>query len=297
MHKVLILSSIDCNADFNKIFRSVHLITYCLYEAFKALGIETYLLPYSDNNLPEVDFVIGVVYVNDDFNIQNIKKKTKCLKVVSLREIIYNKFDYYFVFNIEHWKQENTTYIKLPCPKNLLQNLLKEPRSIAIDHCWPPYNNDERDWTNQISDWLQEKKENFQIYRMIRDEKYDLLIKKDYEKPIDFAIYPQYLEKTNHLENFIITHKEGYTYGIIDMVARGIRVITPKQFVPKCVIDDLCLPTFSNKEELFQILEKRPNDDWNKRINLCTDYKEIAYLMNLYFKKWIREASDKRVEL
>jgi hypothetical protein len=257
------------------------------------MGIQTFLMSYLDDELPEVDFVIAIVYVSDDLNIEKIKQKTKCLKIVSLREIIYNKFDYYFVFNIEQWKLGKSTYVKLPCPKNLLKNLPKQQKSVAIDHCWPSYNYDDRDWTKRISDWLEEKKDNFTIYRMIRDEKVDIEIKKVYEIPISFAMYPQYLEQTNHLENFIITHKEGYTYGVIDMVARGIRVITPKHFIPSCVIDDLCLPTFSNKEELLDILKNPPDNDWDKRINLCTDYSEISYLMNLYFKKWMREENQR----
>lgn len=289
MYKILILSLENCSKDINEVFKSVHLITLSLYQAFKDINADVQMCSYLQEDLPEVDFVIGIVYVDDFFDIKKIKNKTKCLKIVSLREVIYNSFDYYFVFNIEHWNPKNSTYIKLPCPKSLLKNVEKIPKSIAIDHCWPPYNNDERDLTNKISDWLSSKKDVFKIFRMIREDMIDFKLKKDYEIPISFSMYPQYIEKTDKIENFIITHKEGYTYGVIDMVARGIRVITPNDFIPKCVIDDLCLPTFSSKEELLAILENSPDKDWNKRINLCTDYKEIAYLMNLYFKKWIKE--------
>jgi hypothetical protein len=129
------------------------------------------------------------------------------------------------------------------------------------------------DWTYRIEEWLEEIKNEYKIYRMIRFNKEEIKIK-SFEIPIFYSHYLDYLDKTSKMENFIITHNECYPYGVIDMAARETRILTPPVFLQPCLIRDLEIPEFSNKEEFLNII--RSPIVHSNNIDKCTDYINIA---------------------
>jgi hypothetical protein len=72
------------------------------------------------------------------------------------------------------------------------------------------------------------------------------------------------------------------------MIARGINILTPPNFIPKESIRNFKIPTFSNQTQLIDVLNK-PIDKQllNYRIEQCTPMDEVAGIMLSYFNKWI----------
>lgn len=66
--------------------------------------------------------------------------------------------------------------------------------------------------------------------------------------------YFQWLAATDRLETFVMTHHESYGYAILDMFARGTRVVCPTPFLPPHFKDGFYIDTFDTKDELVEIL-------------------------------------------
>lgn len=290
-YKLLILGYDPISID--RSFSSVSLITFCIRKAFEKLNhIEVLSLPFIPSKMeyPKVDCVLLICYVGvTKEQISIIKEQTQS-KIITLREVSFISLgvDYSFVFNSDCMRKDNTTsFISLPCPKDLLIPSLKEPKTILVDHCWENHLGTKWEWTYDIENWLEELKEDYKIYRMIRpqDKLNDRI--KNYEIPLLTTNYPNYLKCTSKIENFIVTHAEGYPYGIIDMVARGTRVLTPPGFICSSVVQPFEISVFNNKQELLDIITKPIEKTWNSKIDQCTDYDTIANVIDLKIQEWI----------
>jgi hypothetical protein len=230
--------------------------------------------------IPEVDVILFIGYYDQWKNLSKnnfeiIKKYIRYKKIITLLEFSLIGSDWSFCFVPSVSDTPKSTLIRAPCVKKLYVNKTKE-KSICVDHYWLKYLDTENDWTHKIEDWLMDRKDEYKIYRIIRfkDEEKNI---KSYEIPIFYSNFFEYLESTNTIQNYIITHKESYAYGIIDMIARGIRVLTPPQFVKKDIIDYFELPTFTDKNSFLNILDEPINESlWKGKINKCNDYSLIA---------------------
>jgi len=111
---------------------------------------------------------------------------------------------------------------------------------------------------------------------MVRFPAYDLPTVKPHELSLGVCPFADYLQRTNRVETFVVTHRECYGYQVIDMVARGIRVVTPVGFLHHSVVDGFQLPTFRNQEELLAIVSSPVESRWATMINRCTDYSDVA---------------------
>lgn len=290
-YKLLILGYDPISID--RSFSSVSLITFCIRKALEKLNhIEVLSLPFIPSKMeyPITDFVLLICYAGiTTEQVSEIKEKTKAKKIITLREInfIGVGVDYSFVFNSECLIKNITSFIPLPCSKDLLIPSPKEPKTILIDHCWENYLGTKNEWTYDIENWTEELKEDYKIYRIIRsqDKLNDKI--KDYEIPLETANYPTYLEQTSTIENFIVTHHEGYPYGVIDMAARGTRVLTPPGFICSSIVQPLEIPIFNNKQELLDIVTTPIETTWNSKIDQCTDYDTIANIIDSKIQEWI----------
>jgi hypothetical protein len=232
------------------------------------------------------DFVLFIGYRNiwRRFSLPDIRQKTGCRKIVSLSDYSFNldwvqansKPDWSFCF-ADHG-DPNSTVIYAPCVKKYYVNEPKE-KIILMDHGLPGQAGTEMEWTFRISNWLTPLSTRYKILRTARY--------RDYEKPswkaheVDFPIVPfnEYLRLTNHVESFVVTHIETYGFQIMDMVARGIRVVSPVGLLHKSHVERFQIPLFRNGEEMRKILMSPVEPRWNEMVNRCTDYSEVAEMI------------------
>jgi hypothetical protein len=284
-YKLLILGHDPGSWDYVTI--STHLLTLSIKQALEKLPhITVFSRPLNTDNLPEADFIIVIEYVGElkpnDF--VKIRNQTKALKIVSLREIPVAEVDHSFVYTASY---PATTFIPPPYAKDLLSVTPKQPKTILIDHYWEPLLHSEWDWTFDIEEWLEDLKDEYTIYRIIRFKDEEKTIK-SFEIPIPASNYKTYLAKTAHIESFIITHGECFPYGIIDMVTRGTRVLCPPKFIPSTLVDMFELPIFKNKQEFINIVTKPLEPVWSTKYQHCISYDEVAVIMDSAFQEWLK---------
>jgi hypothetical protein len=239
---------------------------------------------------PKADFVLLICYAGiTTEQISTIREKAGAKKIISLCEINFVGVgvDYSFIFNSDCKYDGRTSYICLPCQKDLLRLTPKEPKTVLVDHCWESFVGTGKDITYEIEVWLDDIKHEYKIYRMIRpQDKFNHRIM-DFEIPLITSDYLTYLNSTSTIENFIVTHHEGYSYGVIDMAARGTRVLIPKDFLARCVTESLKIPEFRNKQEMLDIITTPVEPTWSHKINICTDYDAIADEIDSKIQEWI----------
>lgn len=266
---------------------SASMITRCIYDAFKKTDIDVECLNFKTlpEKLPVVDFVLAVVYMKDGDCLYDIKHRTNAKMLVTLRETPFTQADFCFCFNSKYIRH-NVEIVPIPCKKSLMNNYTKEKNSILIDHYWEPFLGTELDWTNKIEDWVEKISDKYKIYRMLRFVNEEKNIR-NFEIPINNSGYINYLDNTKHIENYVITHKEGFPYGVVDMAVRGTRIFTPPNFIPQTLIDVFGVNVFRNEEEFLEQISN-PVDEAKQKdnINKCISYDELARLIYERFKKW-----------
>jgi hypothetical protein len=99
-------------------------------------------------------------------------------------------------------------------------------------------------------------------------------------RKISPASFLEYVEATATAETFVTTHKGSYNHSIIDMVARGTRVVCGPNHTPRYNIDRFGLVEAASPEAVPDLLA-RPVDhaaEAAKR-SLCTDLESIPKLI------------------
>lgn len=202
-----------------------------------------------DDDCPESDFLIVEAYYAERDLIKKVKEQSKAQMILSVREVQLPYVDYVFASSNERYS--NGEFVGFPIRKDLLRNVTKE-NIILIDHEWPPYASQpgHLDWTVDIVEWLKD----FNTVKMARYE-----MPKENEIPL--TDYETFIKNTDHFKYFIVTHAESYPWGVLDMAYRGIKVLTPKGFIPQILVDKLQIKEFSNRQELISFIndESLPN--------------------------------------
>jgi hypothetical protein len=231
----------------------------------------------------EAEFVLFVGYLLlwNRLSLPEIRQRIGCRKIVSLCEYSFfakevgtpNKPDWAFRFLDDGAPCSTTIYA--PLMKEYYKNEPKE-KVILIDHGWPCLKNTESEWTFRISDWLAPLRNRFGTLRMTRYPEYEAPTWKPHEVALPMVPFREYLERTNRVETFVVTHFETYGFQIADMVARGIRVVTPPGMLHQTHIERFGLPIFRNSVELQQIVMSPVEPRWAELANCCTDYLDVA---------------------
>jgi len=282
IYKILILGW-----KINKWEESINSVTYLSYSTFlsfkKLNNIEVSYYDISCENLPKSDFVLIIAYCSDNINLQKIKEQTGAIKICSLREIPLYKDCFNFVYNLDSEYRDYQVYFfpRPPYNNELLKPTIKEPKTILLDHYWQQFLGTSNDLTYQIEEWLDEIKKEYKIYRIVRTSEEKETIK-SFEIPIYYSNILEYLNNTEKIEYYIITHKEGFPYGLIDMACRGTKILSPIDFLPQSMIDSFDIAIFSNKEEFF----KKLNNSKESKPNVCLSFDEIINIMDKHFKRW-----------
>lgn len=235
------------------------------------------------SNMDEVDFTLIHSYIPGPIfsEMEVVRSKTKH-QVLWISECPFPGMDYCFTFLPS--SIPNSEQIPLPTPTNILDASLIEvqklPRSILLDHAWgwePGYDNFDGDppnlWIKRFYEWFKDYDGIVGQMESPINEKMSNIVIPDWIKKVPNSFYEEYLKCTASFENFVMTHPGSYEHSIIDMAARGIRVLVPTPtvphyhkegwaiqrggdpFAPFDTIKRLNLETFSSKEELLSILK------------------------------------------
>lgn len=277
-YRLLILGHVPKALDWASAEGVFQMLTFGLFQGFRTVPHVTlyaeHVRDLATGSGPEVDCVLVNCFSAEDPPLDEIRQKTGAKLVASIRENPAH-YDHSFVFApFPEWP---STMIRLPCCKAMMQNVPKVPGSLLVDHTWYV-----EDHTAEIEGWL-EGYSLGPVYRLIRGGTENHPIP-SWMQPIHYAPYPEYLRRTETFERHIITHIEGYPFGVVDFAARGTQVLTPPGLIPESMIADLEIPVFHNKEELRAILEKPVGEEWNRKIDLCTDYSECAKIIDQWFQ-------------
>jgi hypothetical protein len=231
--------------------------------------------------MPEADFTLIHSYTPSSIltELGTVRAKTR-QHVLWMSEYSYPGVDRCFTF----LPCPNAEQVPLPALLNVLDNSLvgveKYPGSVLLDHAWgwlPGYDNyvgsPPNLWLNRFYDWFQGYKGVVGQLESVNNEERSKTVIPDWVKKIPNSFFTDYLKLTAHFENYVMTHPGTYEHSIIDMAARGIRVLVPtptvphyhkdgwaitrggEPFAPPDTIERLNLQTFSSKEELLDILK------------------------------------------
>lgn len=270
---------------WNLAFSSVEQIFLNLKENFQKLeNVQVYSSNFDSKILPIVDFVLVSIFSDTEFDFEKAKKITRAKKITTFIETPFYQADHSFILN-PLVSTNSSSLIKLPYG-DFLQTSKKQEKTILIDHYWEDFLNTDKDWTFKIQEWLGDLSD-YKINRLLRfpEERKTL---KEYEQPLEMSGYKEYLAKTENIENFIITHKESFGYGIIDMITRGTRVFSPPDLLNDFMVEELEIPIFHNKEELLGLINQ-PYDieEMIKKREKCTKYSEVVKILDKQFREWL----------
>lgn len=210
------------------------------------------------DELPQVDGVLfwGVPQIWRSYDHRRLRQATGCRAIITVCERpITESSDWRFVFAEPG---RSTTRVAAPVWKQAYSYAEKTPKTILIDH-WDQ--DTPSDWTLQIQNWIQELSPEFRITRYVREG--DRGILRDEESSETHQLrrgsYSEWLAATDRLETFVMTHRESYGYAVLDMFARGTRVVCPTPFVPQHFKDGFYIDAFETKQELVEILRLQPD--------------------------------------
>lgn len=249
------------------------------------------------NKIPKSDFLLTSLYTLNVVNNNYLAKEKVNYKTSTFLE---NKssWDYSFA-NLRESSPE--CYIPYPCSKRLFKHEEKIAKTILLDD-----HNQQigfgKDISVEITDWLEEiVSEGYKIYQLTKknDKPHSKII-----EPIFKCNYKEYMEKTSRIESFILTHPGSYENSVIDMVARGTRVLVPidqgtfkrydktEGFVPIEIIKDFELGTFKNKEQLINLIKKPiDNSNFEKHVSMMTDMEEVVLTIDRVFQDIITNSN------
>ena len=262
-------------------------LTWAACEYFKNRpGIEMSAYDFRAlNHVQSCDIVLFIGYSDSwqNFNYgADLRRVTGCKKIVSIMEMACPGADASYVF----LEGQPGNFFQAPAWKSLYKNIEKRPKTLLLDHPWLPWTPSRPDieWTIKIQEWLRP---------LTGWEKYHLLEKhtKHFLAPgetfIEYSAFPQYIEATDRIENFILSHSGSYEFSIIDFAARGIRVIAP-WCMDNTLTRHFDVPRFRNQQDLLKILNTPVDTNyWNHQIDRCTDYQEIFNAMEEDFRGWM----------
>jgi len=286
------------------------MLTYGLYKYFSKLSHVKVIQKSVKEDLtilPNADFII-VSDIREFFNKKNLALlRTKCKKVISFLENRIQS-DYSFCFKDAGSKfqpKEKSKIIHAP----YLPDLVKIPKSrhrntILLDHIWLYWwKQNKNDWeiSKDIYKWLYEIKDKYEIACLVKEHKdhagdwskEHLKVLPSFIKPIFSSNYVDYLKATEKYEYFILTHAGSYNYSIIDMIARGIKVLVPKinrhLYAPIDLVKRFNFQIFKNKHQLLNILKNRRREPCAECIRgyFCTPMNEVVEIIDKKLRSWL----------
>jgi len=287
----------------NTIYTSSQMYSYFLAKHFCNLKHITVkkILTSQLTDIPTAQFsLIHALLSELSIDYHKISVATS-IKTASFLEIAISQID----LNFTYVKKDNSILINAPIEKSLYTNVAKENKSILLDHAWRahfkgnPNIDSEFDWTFKILNVLEKLKDKYKIYKLFRsDEQLEWYEKYPWITIIKQSNFNDYLSNIKNKEIFISTHCGSYNSTVVDMLAFGSKVIIPQvyytplkvivPFIPQYNIDLFQLPIVESIEQLIDEI-KKPIDqnNWNKKINYCTDMIDAVNIIDNEFQKYL----------
>lgn len=229
------------------------------------------------DSIPKVDLVLYVDWDRSDVvPLSALKQAAGAERIFSFLEIPIPGMDWCFYLR-DSGHVPNGTLIHAPCNKRLYSYQPKRWK-VIVDHAWGP---ETEDWTDLISDWLEPLADGCEIYRLTRFDADELTLK-SHERWIPHQSLGNFLTLTEDATAFIVTHRESYGFGVIDMLARAIRVLSPPDFLAPVLMHRFGIPTFTSQSELLDLI--RGPFSQHLAINKCTDYADVARMIDERFE-------------
>lgn len=176
--------------------------------------------------------------------------------------------------------------IECPCLLDAIaaHNAPKRPRTVLLDHYWRDHAAKGKDFSAKLHEWLAGTPyEVSQLRRLDNDADFAF---PPWVRQIPELPYPDYLDATADQETFVLTHIGSYEHSIIDMVARGTRVIIPSidgvPQAPRGLVERLNLPTFADRDELLALLSSPVVDPLPP--GALTDMPQVAARIDAYIQ-------------
>jgi hypothetical protein len=223
-------------------------------------------------------------YANNFHNLikGQLPSSTSNIIITSFMEVAY-PVDFSFVFLPQYARKDKDIIIHAPCSFKDLPIHQKTHRSILLDHDWRKPNIPEL--TTEIQNAVRSLTSTHIISQLTGSG----ATIPEYITTIAQDTYQQYVSKTNNIETFVVTHKGSYNSSIVDMLARGIRVVTPAGFTKPDLVQRFNIPEFNTTDELISLL-RQPYETkvWEAKRGLCTDFPVVCQIMDNQFKRRLK---------
>jgi len=243
---------------------------------------------YTDKRpVPQADFALihgcfdEPIYSRlDELRVQTRHKIAGFMEIAFPSPLIDRAFTY-----LPHSELQKVEQIQLPILMSILKasnSPAKYVGSILLDHGWIE-NGRRTDWADRMYEWIDELRDKTvaQLRRSRGCEEPPAWV-----ESIPEMSYPQYLARTATFETFVVTHPGSYEHSILDMAARGIRVLVPRHdgrpFCNPSIVSDLKLSTFSNRNEFVALLENLPQPS---PVDQFTDIENAVGRIDAYFQE------------
>lgn len=262
-----------------QIICSQQMVTFGLLQGLRRAGADVRLVELTRDptgrgcgpcDLAVVHVLMGDVSKLDLAHLRSVAYSS----VVLVLEVPHPAFDWTFTFLEGEWNK--ATAIPLPCDLSLLPVLPKDPCRVLIDHPWPWGPGDRCDEVYAALQPLVAK--GFRFAQLVRNPgRPDVPSPPPWVEAILPLPYVDYLRATSDCSTFILTHRESFGHGTVDMAARGMRLISWPGFMPASMERRLRPVVVSSGEELVAAVET-PFDavDWSTRRAACTDWEVAA---------------------
>ncbi|MES2789455.1 MAG: hypothetical protein V4719_07525 [Planctomycetota bacterium] len=167
--------------------------------------------------------------------------------------------DHYFYYDGRSYPQiapEKLTMISAPVVRSYYRDVPKLPGSILLDHdvsFLPLHDNLEYDWNRLIWSELARRRDDFsEVYQLERGDPGE---HPEFIKIVPLSNHQDYLARTAGFETFICTHAGSYNHTVVDMVARGTRVVVPATlrgpFVPPSLTELFGMKIYNDVHSLL----------------------------------------------
>lgn len=229
--------------------------------------------------------------------INNVRNCTE-IRSASLLEVYDKRVDFNYMFVDDKRGIDRGRVIPAPIEKSLYHKKEKERKSILLDHAWPSNfsenredKDENREKTFKILETLKHLKDEYKFYKLFRHDEKDEWYQDKYSwvTIIKQKSFVNYLEEISDKEIFIVTHLGSYNSSVIDALALGLKVINPgcTLFVPPYNVKLFGIPVTENiTTELIKEIKKPINhDDWDKKIDLCMEIKDVVDLIDKDFQE------------
>ncbi len=254
-----------------------------LLRRFQALGRDVIPHDFDNTDFPDADVVLIHGYCGVPALLAFPAYKPRVKYSATFMEVpLPIEADHYFFYDGRaHGRTDRSTMINAPVVQGYYRAAAKTPGSILLDHdskCPEAHYN----W-NQII-WAELAKH--------RDQLPDIhqLARWGTPHPDFISLLPvlphlEYLEQTAEFETFVCTHAGSYNHTVVDMAARGMRVIVPRTittFVPPSLVDLFDMVVCDDVESIVEecLLPAR-QPDW--KMDRTTDLDEVVRMMDAKF--------------